>query len=152
MAITNPAVCDVCSVIQFLNVKNICPAAIHRQLVEIYGKGMCVSGVVYLVGEGQTCTVKCDLGACLSSPRICLCMWKQELHEVFPYVSLSGPTRLSQISSSREKFVPDGFQECSQMSTSSYDWLNDWQLTSMMWGLSGLCNIWTNAWITIRIM
>jgi hypothetical protein len=40
-------------------------------------------------------------------------------------------TRLSQFNSDTEKFVPDGFQECSQMSSSSYGlikWTGGWLL------------------------
>jgi hypothetical protein len=40
MSITNPADCEVCSVIQFLNAKNIRPAEIHRELVKVYGEGV----------------------------------------------------------------------------------------------------------------
>jgi hypothetical protein len=63
------------SVIQFFNAKNICSAEIHHKLVEVYGEGvmnerMCVSGVICLMGERQMCTVKRNLDACLSSPRI----------------------------------------------------------------------------------
>jgi hypothetical protein len=34
-------------VIQFLNVKNICPAKIHCQLVEVYGEGIMNDGNVH---------------------------------------------------------------------------------------------------------
>jgi hypothetical protein len=47
MSITNPANCDVHSVTQFLNAKNIYPAEIHRQLVEEYGKGVMNGGNVH---------------------------------------------------------------------------------------------------------
>jgi hypothetical protein len=40
MSITNPANCEVHSGIRFLNVKNVSPAEIHCQLVEIYGEGV----------------------------------------------------------------------------------------------------------------
>ncbi|GBM86355.1 hypothetical protein AVEN_64235-1 [Araneus ventricosus] len=44
--IANPADCEVCSVIRFLNTKNVKPAEIHRQLVEIYGENVMTDGMV----------------------------------------------------------------------------------------------------------
>jgi hypothetical protein len=40
MSITNPADCEAHSVIRFLNTKNILPAEIYQQLVEVYGEGV----------------------------------------------------------------------------------------------------------------
>ena len=37
--IENPATCEVQSVIRFLNAKNVRPAEIHRQIVEVQGEG-----------------------------------------------------------------------------------------------------------------
>ncbi|GBO21072.1 hypothetical protein AVEN_256360-1 [Araneus ventricosus] len=36
--IADPADCEVCSVMQFLNAKNVKPAEIHSQHVEVYGE------------------------------------------------------------------------------------------------------------------
>lgn len=53
MLINNSAICEVGAVIRFLNAKNIHPAEIHWQLVEVYGNnvvmndGNCISGVGY---------------------------------------------------------------------------------------------------------
>jgi serine kinase of HPr protein (carbohydrate metabolism regulator) len=65
MSITNSIEFEVYeySVIPFLNARKIRPAKIHHQLVKVYGegvmmKGMCVSGVVYLMGERQMCAMK----------------------------------------------------------------------------------------------
>ncbi|GBM94897.1 hypothetical protein AVEN_89818-1 [Araneus ventricosus] len=44
--IANPADCEVRSVIRFLNAKNVKPAEIHRQLVEIYGENVMADGMV----------------------------------------------------------------------------------------------------------
>jgi hypothetical protein len=44
MSITNPADCEVRSVIRFLNAQNIRPAEIHRQRVEVYGEGVMNEG------------------------------------------------------------------------------------------------------------
>ncbi|GBN20318.1 hypothetical protein AVEN_97476-1 [Araneus ventricosus] len=38
--VADPADCEVCSVIRFLNAKKVKPAEIHRQLVEIYGENV----------------------------------------------------------------------------------------------------------------
>ncbi|GBN44560.1 hypothetical protein AVEN_163219-1 [Araneus ventricosus] len=38
--IADQADCEVCSVIRFLSAKNVKPAEIHRQLVEIYGENV----------------------------------------------------------------------------------------------------------------
>jgi hypothetical protein len=46
MSITNSADCEMRLVIQFLNAKNICPAKIHRQLVEVCGDGVMNEGNV----------------------------------------------------------------------------------------------------------
>jgi hypothetical protein len=66
MSITNPAECDVHSVIRFLNVKNIRPTEVHRQFVEVYVEGVInegnARGVVRLMG-GQMCAMKRDLDA-----------------------------------------------------------------------------------------
>jgi hypothetical protein len=75
MSITNPADCYVPSVIRLYNAKNIRPAEIHRQLVEVYGEGVMNEGNVrkwcrLFNREGQTCTMKRDLEARVSSPRI----------------------------------------------------------------------------------
>jgi histone-lysine N-methyltransferase SETMAR len=48
MSVTNPADCEVRSVIRFLNVKNIHPAEIHRQLVRMYGEGVMNEGNVHM--------------------------------------------------------------------------------------------------------
>ncbi|GBL77707.1 hypothetical protein AVEN_152926-1 [Araneus ventricosus] len=45
-AIADPADCEVCSVTRFLNAKNVKPAEIHRQLVEIYGENLMTDGMV----------------------------------------------------------------------------------------------------------
>ncbi|GBN66135.1 hypothetical protein AVEN_168208-1 [Araneus ventricosus] len=44
--IADPADCEVLSVIQFLNAKNVKPTEIHRQLVEIYGENVMTDGMV----------------------------------------------------------------------------------------------------------
>jgi hypothetical protein len=36
--IENPAACEMCSVIRFLNARNMKPADIYRQLCEVYGE------------------------------------------------------------------------------------------------------------------
>jgi hypothetical protein len=46
MSISNPANCEVRSVIQFLNVKNIRPAEIHCQLAKVYGESVQVVSFV----------------------------------------------------------------------------------------------------------
>jgi hypothetical protein len=46
MRVESPATCVVCSVIWFLNVKNVRPAEIHRQIVEGYGEGAMNEGSV----------------------------------------------------------------------------------------------------------
>ncbi|GBN96570.1 hypothetical protein AVEN_208380-1 [Araneus ventricosus] len=43
--ISDPADCEVRSVIRFLNAKNVKPAEIHRQLVEIYGENVMTDGM-----------------------------------------------------------------------------------------------------------
>ncbi|GBM00189.1 hypothetical protein AVEN_176423-1 [Araneus ventricosus] len=45
-AIADPADCEVCSVIRFLNAKKVKTAEIHRQLVEIYGENVMTDGMV----------------------------------------------------------------------------------------------------------
>jgi len=47
------ATCKVWSVIGILNGKNVCPAEIHRQIVEVYGKGA--------MNEGEKCEEMCWL-------------------------------------------------------------------------------------------
>jgi hypothetical protein len=47
MSIANTADFEVRSVIRFLNAKNIRPAEIHHQLVEVYGE--------YAMNEGNVC-------------------------------------------------------------------------------------------------
>ncbi|GBM22061.1 hypothetical protein AVEN_137371-1 [Araneus ventricosus] len=44
--ISGPADCEVRSVIRFLNAKNVKPAEIHRQLLEIYGDNVMTDGMV----------------------------------------------------------------------------------------------------------
>jgi hypothetical protein len=44
MSVTNPADCDVLSVIRFLNAKDIWRTEIHRQLVEVYAEGVMSEG------------------------------------------------------------------------------------------------------------
>ncbi|GBN33016.1 hypothetical protein AVEN_101090-1 [Araneus ventricosus] len=44
--ISDPADCEVRSVIRFLNAKNVKPAEIHRQLAEIYGENVITDGMV----------------------------------------------------------------------------------------------------------
>ncbi|GBL84139.1 hypothetical protein AVEN_118554-1 [Araneus ventricosus] len=44
--ISDPADCEVHSVIRFLNAKKVKPAEIHRQLVEIYGENVMTDGMV----------------------------------------------------------------------------------------------------------
>ncbi|GBM12460.1 hypothetical protein AVEN_55296-1 [Araneus ventricosus] len=44
--ISDPADCEVRSVIRFLNAKKVRPAEIHRQLVEIYGENVMTDGMV----------------------------------------------------------------------------------------------------------
>jgi hypothetical protein len=62
------------SVSQFLNVKNICPAEMYCQLLEVYGESVMtegnVSGGVCLLGKREMCTMKHNLDACLLSLRI----------------------------------------------------------------------------------
>jgi hypothetical protein len=56
--IENPAICEVRSVTRFLNAKNVCPAEIHRQIVEVHGEGVMNEGNVRklcrLFNEGRT--------------------------------------------------------------------------------------------------
>jgi hypothetical protein len=58
MLITNLADCEVYSVIQFLNMKNIRPAKIYCRLVEVYGEGVMNEGNVrkwcHLFNGGRT--------------------------------------------------------------------------------------------------
>jgi hypothetical protein len=103
MSIANPADCEVHLVIRFFNAKNICPAAIHHQLVEVYWEGV--------MNEGNVCKWCClftggraDVhnkvhSGCLSvitedmkdrvDAHVCenRSFTIDELHEVFPYVS-----------------------------------------------------------------
>ncbi|GBM93947.1 hypothetical protein AVEN_66608-1 [Araneus ventricosus] len=44
--IADPADCEVCSVIRFLNAYNVKQAEIHRRLVEIYGENVMTDGMV----------------------------------------------------------------------------------------------------------
>ncbi|GBM08654.1 hypothetical protein AVEN_52487-1 [Araneus ventricosus] len=44
--IADPADCEVCSVIRFLNAKSVKPAEIHHQLVQIYGENVMTDGMV----------------------------------------------------------------------------------------------------------
>ncbi|GBN64901.1 hypothetical protein AVEN_266694-1 [Araneus ventricosus] len=44
--ISDPADCEVRSVMRFLNAKKVKPAEIHRQLVEIYGENIITGGMV----------------------------------------------------------------------------------------------------------
>ncbi|GBO05538.1 hypothetical protein AVEN_64988-1 [Araneus ventricosus] len=44
--IADPADCEVCSVIRFLNAKNVKPAEIYCQLVDIYGEKVMTDGMV----------------------------------------------------------------------------------------------------------
>lgn len=44
--ISNLADCEMRYVMQFINAKNVKSAAIHRQLVEIYGKNVMTDGMV----------------------------------------------------------------------------------------------------------
>ncbi|GBN66941.1 hypothetical protein AVEN_168209-1 [Araneus ventricosus] len=44
--IADPADCEVRSVIRFLNAKEVKPAEIHRQRVEIYGENVMTDGMV----------------------------------------------------------------------------------------------------------
>jgi hypothetical protein len=60
MPITNPAVCEVRSVIRFSNWKIIRPSEICRKLVEVYGEGV--------MNGGNVC--ERDEDARVSSPRI----------------------------------------------------------------------------------
>lgn len=46
MKIYSSATCEVRSVIQFLNAKNLCPVEIQREIVEVYGKGAVIEGNV----------------------------------------------------------------------------------------------------------
>ncbi|XP_023219381.1 cullin-1-like [Centruroides sculpturatus] len=52
--IADPAYCEVRSVIQFLNTKNVKPVEIHRQLVEIYGENVMVRKWVRQFNAGRT--------------------------------------------------------------------------------------------------
>jgi hypothetical protein len=62
MSITDPADCEVRSVIRFSNAKNVRPAETHRQLVEVYGEDV-VNKWNVCNREGQTCTMMRDLDA-----------------------------------------------------------------------------------------
>ncbi|GBO36525.1 hypothetical protein AVEN_38937-1 [Araneus ventricosus] len=44
--ISDPADCEVRSVIRFWNAKNVKPAEIHRQLLDIYGENVMTDGMV----------------------------------------------------------------------------------------------------------
>ncbi|GBM85930.1 hypothetical protein AVEN_97550-1 [Araneus ventricosus] len=44
--ISDPAECEVRSVIRFLNAKNVKPAEIQRKLIEIYGENLMIDGMV----------------------------------------------------------------------------------------------------------
>ena len=46
MKICSSATCEVWSVIQFLNARNLCPVEIQREIVEVYGKGAVIEGNV----------------------------------------------------------------------------------------------------------
>jgi hypothetical protein len=98
-------------------------------------RGMCISAVICIMGEGQMWTMKCDLDTSLSSLRISktglMLMFAKTGSSLlmscmkFSHMFCDLPsTRLSQFNSDKEKIVPDGFQECSQMSTSSYGLVN----------------------------
>lgn len=50
LKIENSATCEVQSVIQFLNAKNVCLAKIHRQNVEVHGEGSINKGNVRKAG------------------------------------------------------------------------------------------------------
>ncbi|GBM87857.1 hypothetical protein AVEN_182879-1 [Araneus ventricosus] len=44
--VADPSDCEMRSVIRFLNARNVKPAEIHRQLVEIYGENVMTDGMV----------------------------------------------------------------------------------------------------------
>jgi hypothetical protein len=83
---------------------------------------MCISGVVCLTGEGQMCTVKSDL----LSPRILntglMLMFMKATDSksmtfmkfLHMFCNLSS-MRLSEFHSDIEKFVPEGSQECTEV-------------------------------------
>jgi hypothetical protein len=58
MPVTNPADFEVRSVIEFLNLKNILPVKIHRQVVGVYWEGVIKKGNVRkwcrLIRRGRT--------------------------------------------------------------------------------------------------
>jgi hypothetical protein len=105
MSITNPANCEVRSVIRFLNVKNICPTEIHHQLVEFYGEGVMKEGNVrkwcHFFNGGRTDVhneSRCGRPSVITKDlkdrvdaHVCenRRFTTDELHEVFPYVSRS---------------------------------------------------------------
>jgi transposase len=103
--IENPATCEVRSVIRFLNAKNVRPAEIHRQIVEVYGEGVMNEGNVRkwcrLFIEGRTNVhdeersgrpslvtddLRKDVNATIEEHRR---FTISELHEQFPVVSRS---------------------------------------------------------------
>jgi hypothetical protein len=84
MPITNPAICEVRLVIQFLNAKNFYRVESIANLLKCMGKvswtrWTCMRGVICLMGEWQMCTKKHDVHEN---------RWFtiHEPHKIFPYV------------------------------------------------------------------
>jgi hypothetical protein len=105
MSITNPANYEVRSVIRFLSAKNICPAEIRHQLVEVYGESVMNESNVckwcHLFNGGRTDVHNEAQFGCPSiitkdlKDRVDAHVHENrqfaidKLHEVFPYVSRS---------------------------------------------------------------
>jgi hypothetical protein len=120
-----------------LNAKSFRPAKIHCQLVEVYGEGVMNKGNVHkwchLFNGGRTdvhnemqsgylSVITKDLKDGVDA-HVCE-NWQftiDELHEVFPYVPRSVLYEIVTVKLRyKKKLMPDGFQECSQLNTTSY--------------------------------
>jgi hypothetical protein len=119
-------------------------------------QGECVSGVICLIEEGQMCTTKHNLNACLSPLRIgksglmltfmkicnsLLISLIKYCHMLCNLLSI----RLTQFSPKTEAFVSDGFQDCSQTNTSIRSERNSYRLAKwtgsqlLWWGDCHAC-------------
>jgi hypothetical protein len=125
MSITNPADCEVRSVIRFLNAKNTHPAEIHRQLVEVYGEGVMNEGNVRkwcCLDNGGRTDVHSEarsgrpslITEDLEDTGLMLTFVKIGDSPLMSFMKFSpmfrdlSSMKLSQFNSDTEKFVPDG--------------------------------------------
>jgi hypothetical protein len=97
MSITNPAECEVRSVIRFFNWKIIRPAEIYRKLVEVYGESVMNGGNV--------------------PKRTPVCHHRGFRRQglMLTFMKTGDSLLMSDMKfcySDTETFVPDGFQEC----------------------------------------